>query len=129
MFGVPSSDPDALVSADQHVAERWNHASKPVLVAGVKLRSSGSEQAFADFASASGYAVGVMPNAKSFFDEESVSCIGTYWGPVGTPGCGEVIESSDLCLFAGPVLSDYTTTGHTMFVAPEKMIRVGPTVS
>lgn len=126
MFGVPSSDPDALASAVQHVAERLNHASKPVLVAGVKLRSSGSEQAFAHLASASAYAVGVMPNAKSFFDEESTNYIGTYWGPVGTPGCGEVIESSDLCLFAGPVLSDYTTTGHTAFVAPEKMIRVGP---
>ena len=54
-----------------------------------------------------GYAVATMPNAKGLFDEQHANFIGTYWGPVGSPGCAEIVESAD-CRFS-PARSSPTT--------------------
>jgi len=37
-----------------------------------------------------------------------------------------VVESSDVYLFAGPLFSDYTTTGYTSLINNNKLINVGP---
>lgn len=126
-FGGPTaSDPVSLKAAVDRATEMLNDASKPVLVSGVKLRSFGAEQSFRKLADAAGYAVASMPNAKGFFDEQHPLYMGTYWGPVGTPGCGEIVDSADLCLFAGPTFTDYTTTGHAALVDPTKVIQARP---
>ncbi|MCA9103743.1 MAG: pyruvate decarboxylase [Planctomycetales bacterium] len=122
----PVSDSKALCDAVDHAAELLNSASKPVLVAGVKLRSSGAQRAFCDVAEAAGYAVAVMPNAKGFFDENHANYIGVSWGPVGSPGCSEIVESADLGLYAGAMFTDYTTTGHSSLIDHKKMIQVHP---
>ncbi|MEX0866395.1 MAG: thiamine pyrophosphate-binding protein [Pirellulales bacterium] len=124
--GRRSSDSLSLAHAVEHAAELLNAATKPVLVAGVKLRAGQAEAAFRQLADAAGYGVAAMPNAKSFFDEQHPSYMGIYWGPVGTPGCGEIVESSDLALFAGPIFTDYTTTGHATLVNRDKLIEVRP---
>jgi len=124
-FSSCSSDPESLNAAVNQATAFLNAAEKPILVGGVKLRSWGAIKAFEDVANASGYAVAMMPNAKSFFSEKHPSYIGTYWGSVSTPGCGEVVESCDAYLFAGPVFSDYTTTGFSALINPKKMIHAG----
>ncbi len=123
---IPTSDPESLHAAVKHAASLLNAAVKPVLVAGVKLRCCSASKAFEDLANASRYAVAVMPNAKGFFSEQHSSYIGVYWGPVSTPACGEVVESSDLYLFAGPLLTDYTTTGYSSLINEKKLILAGP---
>jgi TPP-dependent 2-oxoacid decarboxylase len=120
--------PDAVAFEDaaQHAAEFLNAAVKPVLVAGVGLRANHAENAFADLAEAAGYAVAVKPNAKSFFSEAHPSYIGTYWGPVSSHGCGEIVESSDAVLCAGPTFTDYTTAGHATVFDARKVIVAQP---
>lgn len=126
-FGGPTaSDAISLKAAVKHAAELLNAAAKPVLVAGVKLRPFGAETQFHKLADVSGYAIASMPNAKGFFDEQHPHYMGIYWGPVGSPGCGEIVDSSDLCLFAGPTFTDYTTTGHAALVNPAKVIQAHP---
>ncbi|QDT95434.1 thiamine pyrophosphate-binding protein [Gimesia aquarii] len=126
-FGGPTaSDPLSLNAAVEHAAELLNSAVKPVMVAGVKLRSFGAEEHFHKLADASGYAIATMPNAKGFFDEQHANYIGIYWGPVGSPGCGEIVDSADLCLFAGPTFTDYTTTGHAALINPTQVIQALP---
>ena len=125
-FQPACSDPISLAAAVEHAADLLNTASKPVMVAGVKLRPFGGETAFRELAQSTGYAVASMPNAKGFFDEQHANYMGIYWGPVGTPGCGAIVEMADMCLFAGPVFTDYTTTGHSTSVASQKMIQVRP---
>lgn len=120
-----TSDPGALDDAIQHAASFLNNATKPVLVAGPKLRSWGGIEAFHKVADSSGYAVAAMPNAKGFFPEEDKHFIGTYWGPVSTPGCGAVVESADAYLFAGPIFTDYTTTGCSALIDSNKLIYAG----
>ena len=77
-------------------------------------------------AQSSGYAVASMPNAKGFFSEQHAQYMGIYWGPVSSPGCGEIVESADLALYAGPSFTDYTTSGHAALINPAKMIVVNP---
>lgn len=120
--GRTASDPKSLAAAVEHAAELLNSASKPVLVAGVKLRCAGAGDAFRAVADAAGCAVAVMPNAKGLFDEQHEGYSGIYWGPVGSPGCGEIVESADRCLFAGATFTDYTTTGHASLLNQAKMI-------
>lgn len=120
-----TSDPTALNEAAEHAASFLNKAVKPVLVAGPKLRSWGGIEAFHKLADSCEYAVAAMPNAKGFFPEEDKHFIGTYWGPVSSPGCGAVVESADAYLFAGPIFTDYTTTGCSALIDKNKLIYAG----
>ena len=63
-----------------------------------------------------------MPNAKSFFPENNPQFIGIYWGNASSPGCREVVESSDAYLFAGPIFSDYTTVGFSALIQPARLV-------
>jgi pyruvate decarboxylase len=123
--GLHGSDPDALPSAVDHAAERLNGAVKPVLLAGSKLRANGATQAFRALADASGYAVAIMPDAKGFFSEQHPNSMGTYWGPVSSPGCAEIVESADVIVAAGTKFTDYTTVGHSALIDERKLISVG----
>ncbi|MGE9295770.1 MAG: thiamine pyrophosphate-binding protein [Puniceicoccales bacterium] len=116
-------DEAALDAAVEHAAALLNTAVKPVLVGGVKLRPWDARDEFARLADASGYAVAMMPNAKGFFPEDHPQYIGTYWGPVSTPGCGEIVESADIYLYAGPTFTDYTTSGYSALISTDKLIQ------
>jgi pyruvate decarboxylase len=122
----PASDRRTLEEAVSQAATLLNAAVKPVLVGGAKLRAAGALEAFRRLADASGYAVAMMPNAKGFFPEQHAGFIGIYWGPVSSPGTEAVVESADVYLFAGPVLSDYASCGHTIEVSEKKLIHAGP---
>ncbi|MEM0965339.1 MAG: thiamine pyrophosphate-binding protein [Verrucomicrobiota bacterium] len=119
-------DESALDAAVDHAAKMLGSAVKPVLVGGVKLRPWDAVDSFRDLAEASGYATAMMPNAKGFFPENHPQYIGTYWGPVSSPGCAEIVESSDAYLFAGPTFTDYTTVGYTTLIQPGKLIQANP---
>lgn len=124
--GKPSSDPQSLAEAVDHAAAMLNKALKPVAVGGAKLRMAGALDAFLKFGETSGYAVAMMANAKSFFPESHPNFIGIYWGTVSSAGVGAIVESADVYLFAGPVLSDYVSCGHTMEISADKLIHAGP---
>jgi indolepyruvate decarboxylase len=120
------SDAGALEDALEYAANFLNAATKPVLVAGPRVRSWKAMGPFRELADASGYAVACMPNAKGFFPENHRQFIGTYWGPVSSPGCGDIVESSDAYLFAGPIFTDYATTGFSALINTSKLIHVNP---
>jgi TPP-dependent 2-oxoacid decarboxylase len=124
--GLAASDVDSLDNAVSHALEVLGGAVKPTLVGGVKLRSYGAEQAFADLAEASRYATATMPNAKGMYPENSAGYMGTYWGAVSTPGCSEIVESADIVLYAGATFTDYTTVGHSILLSERKSILAGP---
>ncbi len=120
------SDPDTLKEAIRHASDFLNQATKPTLVAGVQLRQAGAIAAFNELITASGYAVASMPNAKGFVSEQYPNYMGIYWGPVSWPACGEIVESSDAYLFAGPTFTDYTTTGYSALINKSKLVQVEP---
>jgi TPP-dependent 2-oxoacid decarboxylase len=67
-----------------------------------------------------------MPNAKSFYPENNPQFLGIYWGSASSPGCREVVESSDAYLFAGPIFSDYTTVGFSALIQPARLVEASP---
>ena len=126
-FGAaPASDAAALADAADHAAELLNKASRPVLVAGSKLRPPASREAFLKLADAAGYAVASIPAGKGMFPETHPAYAGIYWGPVSWPGVASVVESADAYLFAGALLSDYATTGFTAAIDPKKLLLAMP---
>jgi TPP-dependent 2-oxoacid decarboxylase len=122
----PPTDRLALDAAVEAIAGRINSAVKPVLIAGVKLRSADATAAFLELAKALGCGVAVMPDAKGLVPENHPAFMGTYWGVVSSARCGEIVESSDCQIFVGPVFTDYSTTGWTTLTPPNKLVHVGP---
>ncbi|MDI1352652.1 MAG: thiamine pyrophosphate-binding protein, partial [bacterium] len=96
------SDTSSLAAAINEVADKLNAAVKPVLIAGSKSRHCEATQMIETLSSSCGYALAAMPDAKGFVSEQHPNYIGIYWGPVSSPGCGEIVESSDLYFFIGP---------------------------
>ncbi len=122
-----TSDPDSLAAAVEHVAEFLNGASRPVLVAGGKVRAAQAQGALRGLADSCGYALAAMPDAKGALSEQHANYMGIYWGPVSWQGCGEIVESADALLFAGAVFTDYTTTGHNLAFDPKQAVIANPT--
>jgi TPP-dependent 2-oxoacid decarboxylase len=120
------SDEGVLKQAVEDTLELLSKAAKPVMVAGTKLRSTGAVDAFTDLVNASDYAFASMPGAKGLISEAHPNYIGTYWGPVSSPGTAEIVESANIYLFAGPRFTDYTTCGFTSLINSDKLIHAGP---
>lgn len=120
------SDPGSLQTALEHVSAVLNKARQPLLVAGSRLRAGDAIGAFEALAAQSGYGVACMPNAKSFFPESDPQFMGIYWGSASSPGCREIVESSDAYLFAGPIFSDYTTVGFSALIQANRLLEASP---
>ena len=120
------SDPASLAAAVEHAADLLARATRPVLVAGSRLRPPEARGAFRKLADASGYAVAVLPAAKGMFPEDHPAYAGLYWGPVSSPGVAGLVESADAYLFAGALLSDYATTGYSALIDPKKLLLANP---
>jgi pyruvate decarboxylase len=123
---IPDSNPSSLKHALENVIHLWNGSVKPVIVGGVKIRSCRAGKAFVEFVNNAQAGVAVMPNAKGLFPENHELFMGTYWGNVSSPYVCEIVESSDLYIYVGPVFNDYTTTGYSTLVKKEKMIQIFP---
>lgn len=126
-FGaLEPSNPAGLAEAVEQAATFLNEANRPLLIAGVNLRSYGAIDQFRQLAEAIGCAVAVMPNAKGFFPEDHPQYIGIYWGSVSSPGTEPVLEWADAILAAGPLFTDYTTVGWTGRPLPDRTITAEP---
>lgn len=115
-----------LEAAVEAAAEFLNKAVKPVMVGGPKLRVANAQQAFVELTDVTGYPFAVMPSGKGLVPEHHPHFIGTYWGAVSTGFCGEIVESSDAYIFAGPIFNDYSSVGYSLLVSKEKAIIVQP---
>lgn len=118
------SDSFALKAAVSDAADALNQAAKPLMIVGSKARACQALNAVADFSIKTEYALAAMPDAKGFIAETHPHFIGIYWGPVSSPGCGEIVDSSDLCLLIGPNENDYTTVGHMWGISRNKSISI-----
>jgi pyruvate decarboxylase len=119
------SDVVALDAAVKVCMGYISAATKPVLVAGA--RSKSSVQGFMKLAEALGCGLAVLPDAKGLITESHPQFMGVYWGGISSPQVSDIVESSDLMIFVGPIFSDYTTSGWESLLIPEKMIVIGTT--
>jgi pyruvate decarboxylase len=125
-IGELKSNKISLAAALEAVDHILSASVKPVLIAGPKLRVAKAQQAFEDLATASAYAVAVMPSGKGLFRETHPGFIGTYWGAVSTAFVSEIVESSDVYVFVGPIFNDYSSVGYSLLCKKEKTITIQP---
>ncbi|CAI9757488.1 unnamed protein product [Fraxinus pennsylvanica] len=97
-----------------------------MIIRGPKLRVAKACQAFVELADACGFAMAVMPLAKGLVPVQHPHFIETYYDAVGTAFCGEIVESVDAYLFAGPIFNDYSSIGYSLLLKREKAIIVQP---
>jgi pyruvate decarboxylase len=120
------SNPRMLADAVGQASDLLGKTKKPILLAGVHLRSYGAIDAFRELAEALGCAVAVMPNAKGFFPEDHPQYAGIYWGEVSSPQSQAIVDWSDLVVAAGPVFNDYTTVGYSALPPRQRLLNAGP---
>jgi pyruvate decarboxylase len=120
------SNPRLLTAAVGRASDLLGDAKKPILLAGVHLRTYGAIEAFRELAEALGCAVAVMPNAKGFFPEDHPQYAGIYWGEVSSPQCQAIVDWADVIVAAGPVFSDYTTVGWSAQPPRQRLISAEP---
>jgi pyruvate decarboxylase len=61
---------------------------------------------------------------KGILNETHPTFVGVYNGIVSYPGVAQAIESSDLVINTGPLLSDSNTGGFTRFIKPEHVVEI-----
>lgn len=125
-IGELKSNTMSLEAALDAVDAILSASVKPVLIAGPKLRVAKAQHAFENLATASGYAVAVMPSGKGLFRETHPNFIGTYWGAVSSAFVSEIVESSDVYIFVGPIFNDYSSVGYSLLCKKEKSITIQP---
>eukprot|EP01038_Epipyxis_sp_PR26KG_P012492 gene12492-16758_t len=122
---VRKSDQIAMDAAAAVILNCISASVKPVLVAGVKLRAADAKCELVKLADSLQCGVAVMPDAKSLFPESHSCFMGRYWGGISSQCVIEIVSSSDLVLYVGPVFNDYNTVGWTEKIWIDKTIIFG----
>ncbi len=112
----------ALPEAIKEISERLRQAKQPVLIAGVHI----SRLAVLDkvLALVNNLNIPVVTSilGKSSFPESHPCFIGNYFGQFGDPQVKEYVESGDLIVCLGAVLTEMETGGYSANLPPEKLI-------
>ena len=121
---LPVSDPGSLAAAIDAVAAALNKAGQACALPGVLLRRLGLQAAAAAFVDASGLPFATMFADKSVLGEDHPGYIGMYAGRLMEEPVRAFVESSDVVVMLGAMLTDGNTAGHTVRLGPDKTINI-----
>src|SRR5690242_1811251 len=121
----PTSDPASLAPATDAVAAALNNARQACVLPGVLLRRLGLQAAAAAFVDATGLPFATMFADKSVLGEDHPCYIGMYAGRLMEEPVRAFVESCDVVVMIGTMLTDGNTGGFTARLDPEKTIDIG----
>jgi indolepyruvate decarboxylase len=121
----PTSDPASLTAATEAVAAALNNAGQACVLPGVLLRRLGLQGAAAAFVEASGLPFATMFADKSVLGEDHPCYIGMYAGRLMEEPVRAFVESCDVVVMIGAMLTDGNTAGNTVRLHPDKTINIG----
>jgi indolepyruvate decarboxylase len=122
---APTSDPGSLAAATDAVTAALNNAGQACVLPGVLLRRLGLKAAAAAFVDASGLPFATMFADKSVLGEDHPGYIGMYAGRLMGEPVRAFVESCDVVVMIGAMLTDGNTAGHTVRLDPAKTIDIG----
>jgi indolepyruvate decarboxylase len=122
---VPISDPESLAAAADAVAAALNGAGQACVLPGLLLRRLGLQAAAGAFLDASGLPFATMFADKSVLGEDRPGYIGMYAGRLMGEPVRAFVESCDVVVLIGAMLTDGNTAGHTVRLDPAKTINIG----
>ncbi|KAE8448867.1 hypothetical protein EG329_008869 [Mollisiaceae sp. DMI_Dod_QoI] len=97
-------------------------SSKPAILADVLTIRHGGKELVKKMAALANFPVYSTPLSKGVVDEDSAQYNGLYNGSVSFPGVAATLESSDLILNIGTLLSDSNTGGFTRNIADNQLV-------
>jgi indolepyruvate decarboxylase len=124
-LSLPTSDPESLAAATDAVGAALNNAGQACVLPGVLLRRLGLQGAAAAFVDASGLPFATMFGDKSVLGEDQPGYIGMYSGRLMEEPVRAFVESCDVVVMIGTMLTDGNTAGFTARLDPDKTINIG----
>ncbi|TVY28535.1 Pyruvate decarboxylase [Lachnellula hyalina] len=109
----------------QSTLELIRKSSKPSILADVLTIRHGGRELARRLANATQFPTYSTPLSKGVFDETDSKYNGVYNGEVSFPGCADSLESSDLVLNVGFLLSDSNTGGFTRKIPNGNLVLLG----
>jgi indolepyruvate decarboxylase len=123
-LSLPVSDPDSLAAATDAVTAALNDAGQACVLPGVLLRRLALQGAAAAFVDASGLPFATMFADKTVLGEDHPNYIGMYAGRLMEEPVRAFVESCDVVVMIGAMLSDGNTAGNTVRLDPNKTINI-----
>ena len=122
---APTSDPESLAAATDAVAAALNNAGRACVLPGVLVRRLGMQATAAAFVDAAGLPFATMFADKSVLGQDHSNYIGMYAGRLMGEPVRAFVESCDVVVMIGAMLTDGNTAGHTVRLDPDKTINIG----
>lgn len=116
------SDPATLRSAADAVLAALEKARTACILPGLLAVGAGLRKELQSFVDASGLPFATMFADKSVLDEQQPAYIGMYDGRLMDESVRSFVESCDLVLIIGAIMTDFNTGAFTARLDPEKTI-------
>ena len=107
------SDPDALAAALAEVGARLREARQPVLILGEEVHRFGLQDKLVAFLHHTRIPAAATILGKSVIDEDEPLYLGVYQGGIGREAVRAYVESADLVLLLGVMMTDLNLGVHT----------------
>jgi len=120
----PISDPKILQSVTGAIIAAMEGAHTACILPGVLAVRAGLRELLRSFVDACGLPFATMLMDKSVLDEQHSSFIGMYDGKIMDESVRAFVESSDLVLIIGAMMTDISSGGFTAHLNPEKTINI-----
>jgi indolepyruvate decarboxylase len=121
----PISDPESLAAATEAVTAALTNAGQACVLPGVLLRRLGLQGTTKAFLDASGLPFATMLGDKSVLSEDHPAYIGMYAGRLMDESVRGFVESCDVVMMIGTMLTDGNTGAFTARLDPAKTITIG----
>ena len=120
----PGSDPTALKAATEAIVGAIEKARTACILPGILAPRVAGRELLQSFVDASGLPFATMFADKSVLEEQQPAYIGMYDGRLMDEAVREFVESCDLVLSIGTIMSDFNTGAFTSRLDPEKTIDI-----
>lgn len=113
----------AMHEAVAEIIERLKAATQPVLFVGVEIRRFALKEKVIALAEALNIPVVTSILGKASFPESHPCFVGNYFGQFGNPKVKDYVESADLILSLGTVLTEMETAGYTAKLSAKVLVQ------
>jgi len=117
-----SGESPVLAAAVAEIEQRLVGAKQPILMAGAQIRRFKVFDQVIRLVASLNVPVVTSILGKASFPESHANFVGNYFGKFGDPKVREYVESCDLILCLGAVLTEMETGGYSASLPPEKLI-------
>ncbi|MGG0154751.1 alpha-keto acid decarboxylase family protein [Bacillus mycoides] len=124
----PTSNPNTLQAAVNHVRPLLERSHRPVILVDVKTMRFGLQTATRQLADAMNVPVVTMMYGKGGFDENHPNYIGMYQGSFGRTEVQSTVENADCIIAIGMVWADTNTASFTAKLNPLITVNIQPDI-